>query len=188
MSQQELLKKIIWALNDADFPFMLTGSIASSIQGEPRLSHDIDILIVGDHRINSILRNHFAVKDYYFDESTIQEAIASQSMFNLIDSNSGDKIDFWFLTDSAFDNSRFTRKIPIVLFGETAWISTPEDTILAKMLWAKNSCGSEKQLTDFRRVFEVNASTLDHKYMTKWSTALGVTMYWDDLLQSRIGE
>ena len=85
MSQQELLKKIVSALNEADYPFMLTGSIASSIQGEPRLSHDIDIIITGDHRIKSILRDHFGTKDYYFDELTIQEAIASRSMFNLSD-------------------------------------------------------------------------------------------------------
>ena len=164
---------------------MLTGSIASSIQGEPRLSHDIDILISGDHGIKSILRGHFDAKDYYFDESTINEAIASRSMFNLIDVNSGDKIDFRLLTDSAFDASRFGRKLPITLFGESAWISTPEDTMLAKMHWAKKSGGSRKQLTDIRQVYEANSSTIDREYLTRWSEVLGVKKYWDDLLQSR---
>ena len=45
MSQQELLKKIIRALDQAEIPYMLTGSIVSSLQGEPRSTHDIDILI-----------------------------------------------------------------------------------------------------------------------------------------------
>jgi predicted nucleotidyltransferase len=45
MSQQELLKKIIQALDQAEIPYMITGSIVSSLQGEPRSTHDIDILI-----------------------------------------------------------------------------------------------------------------------------------------------
>lgn len=98
MSQQELLKKTLHALNEHDFPYMLTGSIVSSIQGEPRLSHDIDVIITGTHRILSILRDSFNETSYYYDETAIKEAIISQRMFNVIDTNSGDKIDFWMLT------------------------------------------------------------------------------------------
>jgi hypothetical protein len=165
---------------------MLTGSIVSSIQGEPRLSHDIDVVINGDRRIKDIIRDNFDKKDFYFDEMTIQEAIASESMFNVIDTESGDKIDFWFLTDSPFDASRFERKLPVKLFDETAWISTPEDTILAKMLWAEKSGGSLKQLADIRQVFAVNAAVLDRGYVTRWSAVLGVKKYWDDLLRSQV--
>jgi hypothetical protein len=182
MSQQELLKKTLHALNERDFPYMLTGSIVSSIQGEPRLSHDIDIIISGTHRILNILRDHFSETEYYFDATAIEEAIASQHMFNVIDINSGDKIDFWLLTDSAFDESRFARKIKISLFETWAWISTPEDTILAKLLWAKKSGGSGKQILDVQRVYEVNASRLDKKYIEQWCTTLGVIDYWNSVL------
>ncbi len=181
MSQQELLKKVLSALNERDFPFMLTGSIASSIQGEPRLSHDIDIIITADRKIVNILSDRFDKQHYYFDESALCEAIASRTMFNLIDIHEGDKIDFWMLTDSAFDNSRFKRKIPITLFNENAWISTPEDTMLAKMLRAKESGGSEKQLSDIRRVYEVNAIAIDREYIKKWCEALGVEKYWKEI-------
>jgi hypothetical protein len=182
MSQQKLLKKVLHALNEHAFPYMLTGSIVSSIQGEPRLSHDIDVIISGTHRILNILRDHFDETEYYFDATAIKEAIASQQMFNVIDINSGDKIDFWMLTDSAFDASRFARKIHLILFNEIAWISTPEDTILAKMLWAKKSGGSEKQLTDVRRVYEVNAPTIDRTYIEKWCVILGVKEYWNTIV------
>jgi len=36
MSQQELLKKAIQVLNQAKIQYMITGSAASSLQGEPR--------------------------------------------------------------------------------------------------------------------------------------------------------
>jgi len=45
MSQSELLKKTIAALEAANTHYMLTGSFASSLQGEPRLTHDIDLVI-----------------------------------------------------------------------------------------------------------------------------------------------
>jgi hypothetical protein len=158
---------------------MLTGSIVSSIQGEPRLSHDIDIIIDCNQRFVSILYDNFNKDAYYFDDAAINEAIANQFMFNLIEMETGDKIDFWILTDSAFDNSRFARRIKVELFEETAFISSPEDTMLAKMLWAKKSGGSEKQLTDVRQVFKCNAATIDYDYIEKWSLILGVKHLWD---------
>jgi hypothetical protein len=45
MSQPELLKRVVRVLNDAGVSYMLTGSFASSAQGEPRSSHDIDLVV-----------------------------------------------------------------------------------------------------------------------------------------------
>ena len=42
MPQQELLKLVIARLDEAGIEYMLTGSLASSLQGEPRATHDID--------------------------------------------------------------------------------------------------------------------------------------------------
>jgi hypothetical protein len=69
------------------------------------------------------------------------------------------------------------------LFDETAFISTPEDTILAKMLWAKKCGGSEKQLTDVRQVFKCNAANIDFRYLEKWSLILDVKHYWDAIVK-----
>ncbi len=44
MSQQKLLKKVLSVLNQAGIQYMLTGSIVSSLQGEPRSTHDIDVV------------------------------------------------------------------------------------------------------------------------------------------------
>ena len=46
MSQQELLKQVVPILTAASIEYMVTGSIASSLQGEPRLTHDIDLVIL----------------------------------------------------------------------------------------------------------------------------------------------
>jgi hypothetical protein len=152
MSQQELLKKIIQALDQAEIPYMITGSIVSSLQGEPRSTHDIDVLIAMQKSKANMFIGTLDPEEFYCDKESILEAIDRRSMFNLIDLKEGGKIDFWLLTEEPFDQSRFSRRYKEKLMGLEMQVSSPEDTILAKLRWAKLLGGSEKQITDALRV------------------------------------
>lgn len=182
MSQQELLNRIIQILNQIGIPYMLTGSLASSLQGEPRSTHDIDIIIAIQKSDIKRLVKLFSPSDFYLDEDSITNAIDTESMFNVINTNSGDKIDFWILTDESFDQSRFSRKIQEEFLGMKIEVSAPEDTILAKLKWAKLSGGSEKQFTDALRVYEVQYEKLDSDYLQKWVKELDIESLWGRLL------
>ena len=89
---------------------MVTGSVASSLQGEPRSTHDIDLVVVLHRSTIQQLIDAFPPPDFYLSETSILNAIDTGGMFNIIDTNEGDKIDFWMLTDEPFDQSRFSRK------------------------------------------------------------------------------
>lgn len=181
MSQQELLKRVVQTLNQAGIEYMLTGSVASSLQGEPRSTHDIDLVItIQSPQINRLVQA-FTSPDFYLDRDAILDAIRRKSMFNLINTKSGDKVDFWLLTDEAFDKSRFSRRCSEKFMGITLRVSSPEDTILAKLRWAKMSGGSEKQFTDALRVYEVQYGNLDTAYIEKWVKNLGVDALWNRL-------
>jgi len=174
MSQQELLKKVIQALDDARIEYMLTGSVVSSLQGEPRSTHDIDMVVAIEKAAAKKLVKAFPSPDFYLDEKNIIDAINKQGMFNLIDVNAGDKVDFWILTDEPFDRSRFVRKYVEEVMGMRITVSSPEDTILVKLRWAKLSGGSEKQFTDALRVYEVQFEKLDMDYLLSWAKKIGV--------------
>jgi len=60
-------------------------------------------------------------------------------------------------------------------------VSSPEDTILAKLQWAQLSGGSEKQFTDALRVYEVQFGKLDLNYMERWVKKLDVESLWKRL-------
>jgi len=182
MSQQELLKKVIQVLNQAGIQYMITGSVVSSLQGEPRSTHDIDMVIAIKKAVAKRLVEAFAPPDFYLDEDNILDAIKRQSMFNLIDLNTCDKVDFWILTDEPFDQSRFLRKISEKFMELKILISSPEDTILAKLRWAKLSGGSEKQFTDALRVYEVQYGKLDIDYLEQWVKKLNVELLWKRLV------
>ncbi len=181
MSQQELLKKVIQALDQIGIQYMLTGSVVSSLQGEPRSTHDIDMVIGIQRSVAKKLVEAFPPPDFYLDEDSILNAINRQSMFNLIDVTTGDKVDFWILTDEPFDQSRFSRKISEKFTGIEMQVSTPEDTILAKLRWAKLSGVSEKQFTDALRVYEVQYGELDIDYLKHWVKKLDVESLWKRL-------
>lgn len=181
MSQQELLKKVIATLDQSGIDYMITGSVASSLQGEPRSTHDIDVVVAIQETDIKGLVEAFAPPQYYLDAESIREAISHGSMFNLIDVAEGDKVDFWLLTNQPFDQSRFARKYAEEVMGMRLKVSSPEDTILAKLQWAMKSGGSEKQFTDALRVFEVQQGTLDLSYLNEWAVALAVEDLWNRL-------
>ncbi|MBT9176964.1 MAG: hypothetical protein DDT20_01290 [Firmicutes bacterium] len=181
MSQPELLKKVIQTLVDSEVPYMITGSVVSSLQGEPRSTHDIDMVVAIHETGAKKLLTAFTSPGYYLDEGSILEAIDSDGMFNLIDVNSGDKVDFWVLTGGEFDRSRFSRKISVKFMNMEMQVSAPEDTILAKLRWAKLSGGSEKQFTDALRVYEVQYGGLDVEYLDYWVKKLDIDLLWRQL-------
>jgi hypothetical protein len=64
---------------------MITGSVVSSLQGEPRSTHDIDMLIAIQNSVAKRLVEAFPPPDFYLDEDNILDAINRQSMFTLIE-------------------------------------------------------------------------------------------------------
>lgn len=174
MAQQELLSYAIRTLDAADIDYMVTGSIVSSLQGEPRSTHDIDVIVaIRSHQIGSILEA-FGRPRYYVDHGAIQEAIDTGGVFNVIDTHEGDKIDFWMLTESEFDRSRFERRYAENVFGIGMNVSSPEDTILAKLSWARISGGGERYVRDALGVYQVQEPSLDAAYLDSWAERLEV--------------
>jgi hypothetical protein len=183
MFQPKLLKKVLTLLDENHIDYMITGSLASSMQGEPRATHDVDILVDITHSVIPFLVNTFTPPEYYISGSAIEDAILHKSMFNLLDTTEGDKVDFWILTDDPFDQSRFAGKYEEKMSGLSMKVSRPEDTILMKLRWANLSGGSEKQFTDALRVYEVQFGNLDLNYIESWTERLQVKELWERLQQ-----
>lgn len=181
MSQPELLVRVARTLDTLGIDYMVTGSIASSLQGEPRSTHDIDFVISIQENDVRHLVDAFPRPDFYINAEAAKDAIVHDSMFNLIDVREGDKVDFWILTEEPFDRSRFSRKYVEEVMGVKLKVSSPEDTILMKLHWASQMGGSEKQFTDAVRVFEVQYGNLNLDYLNRWAVNLDVEDLWTRL-------
>jgi hypothetical protein len=183
MSQQDLLKRVVDALESSGCAYMVTGSYASSLQGEPRLTHDIDLVVsIPPTAVESFI-GYFPPPEFHLDRDLMTAAIRERSMFSVIHVPEGDKIDFWMLTTDPFDTSRFARKIREQVLGMELVVSTPEDTILIKLRWSKLSGGSEKQYRDALRVYELQNELLDIGYIRDWARRLDVESDWDRIVR-----
>lgn len=181
MSQQQLLETVVPVLNSLGIDYMITGSIASSMQGEPRSTHDIDLVVVVPPQAVASLVAAFPAPAFLLQEEAIRDALRHELMFNLLSLADGEKVDFWILTQEPFDQSRFARRKTAAIGGSAYKVSAPEDTILAKLRWAKLSGGSDKQFKDALRVFEVQGKALDFPYLDDWAKRLDVEELWQQI-------
>jgi hypothetical protein len=183
MSQQELLRHVVEVLDRLGIEYMVSGSLVSSLQGEPRATHDIDIVVALKRLHVKLLPEAFPPPDYYLPEDSVMSALETAGMFNLIAVKTGDKVDFWILTDRPFDRSRFARRYTEKVIGTEIAVSSPEDTILMKLSWAHQCGGSEKHFTDALRVYEVQYEQLDLDYLKEWVGRLGIDHLYKRMLQ-----
>lgn len=171
MIQEDLLVKVTAKLHRLKIPYMITGGIAVIFYGRPRLTHDFDLVVtIKPGQIPSLMK---AFQDeFYISQEAIQDALDRQNMFNMIHFDSGIKVDFWIIQASEFDRKRFERKQKHSYGGKEIYFSSPEDIILKKILWFKES-EIQKHLEDAFGILEIQQS-LDFDYLKMWADKLGI--------------
>jgi hypothetical protein len=172
IDQNQFLERIIKALNHANIPYMISGSIGSSFHGQPRATNDADIVI--DPAQNQLLVFIESLgTDCYVSKEAALQAMANSSMFNIIDIQSGYKADLIIRKKRPFSQQEFARRIRATFPGIDVYVLTPEDSILSKLEWSK-SCGSELQFKDALGVLTVQKDRLDFDYLEHWARELGI--------------
>lgn len=180
-SQEDFLEKLIEKLNEQNIPYMLSGSVSSSFHGQPRATRDVDIVIAPTEKqlldfVNSLR------EDYYVSLEAVRQALAHKSTFNVIDNQSSWKVDFIIRKDRPFSHQEFRRRCTVKIKGIDAWATSPEDTILSKLEWAKDS-HSEQQFRDALGVAVVQWDRLDMDYLYKWANQLQVESSLKQMLE-----
>ena len=157
---------------------MLAGSFASTFHGEPRTTQDIDLVIDPGRPALDAFVESLDPDAFYVSAEAADEAWRRRGQFNLVLLDSGWKVDLILRKDRPFSHSEFGRRESVDLGGVEVFIATAEDTILAKLEWAKEG-ESERQLRDVRGVLRMRDTDLDLAYIERWARELGVSALWD---------
>jgi hypothetical protein len=178
MEPSELLEYAAGKLDSLAIRYFTTGSMASILYGEPRLTNDVDIVVsITPANVNAFCAA-FPGDDYYVSEDAIRDAIARYSQFNVIHPGSGLKIDFMVADNSEFNRERFKRTRSFALeSGKRVHFASPEDVIVRKLEYFKEG-GSEKHLSDIRGILKLCETPIDVEYIEQWATRLGVLAEW----------
>lgn len=171
----EVLKDVVERLERAGIAYMVTGSIAANFYAVPRMTRDIDIVIeLGERDIGRFLP--LFERDYYLEPKTVREAVKDRTMFNLIQNEYVVKVDFVVRKDNKYRRTEFARRKQITVEGQTLYVVSPEDLILSKLYWTKDT-ESEVQLLDVRNLLK-SVKKLNRSYIARWAKQLGIeTLY-----------
>jgi len=174
-------------LNTLDIPYLIGGSVASTLMGEMRATEDVDI--VADLKIEKVVLLLQSLQPrFYVSEDAVRDAVRYKHSFNLIDNESLGKVDIFILKDNAFPQIEFQRRRSQLVRqnpDQMLVLPTPEDIILQKLTWyrmTKNE--SQRQWRDVLGVLKLQGDRLDFEYLQKWALELEL----NDLLETACTE
>ena len=167
-------------------PYFIGGSLATAVHGVARATLDADI--IADLKPDQVDR---FVQDlgnvFYADTDAIRDAVHRQASFNVIHLKTMFKVDVFVRSRAPFDQAQFRRRMIAELAeepGHSAYVASPEDNMLAKLLWYRTGGEvSDRQWRDVVTVIGVYGDRLDLPYLRQWAARLGVA----DLLEKALG-
>jgi hypothetical protein len=177
MSLAELFRRIISALDLAGIAYMVSGSFASANYGAPRSTQDIDLVIVATPAQLRTLVQSLPSGEYYVDPDAALEALARQSLFNVIDLATGWKIDFIIRKSRPFSQEEFSRRRKVTLHEVPIFVASAEDVVISKLEWSKLA-QSRRHIEDVAGILRARWRSLDRAYLEKWIGELGLTHQW----------
>ncbi len=179
--ESDLLKLFAAPLETAHITYVITGSIASILYAEPRLTHDIDIVVHLKIRDVRRMPAIFPKNEYYCPpEEIILDEIKrpSGAQFNVIHHNSGFKADFFPHGNDPLHEWAFLHKRRMPIGNEYAvWLAPPEYVIIRKLQYFAEG-GSDKHLRDIQNMLGIINDKLDFSFIETQASRLGLMKAW----------
>jgi len=183
----EVTLKVTGVLEKLGIPYLIGGSLASTLYGMVRSTQDSDVVTeMSLEHIQAFVTS--LQNEFFIDEEMIAESIQNNSSFNIIHRDTMFKVDIFVPRPRPFQQSQLSRaqRQTFNLESEiSAKFASPEDTILSKLEWYRMGGEvSDRQWRDILGVMKTRAGDLDLDYLRKWARELKVT----DLLDRALGE
>jgi hypothetical protein len=180
MPEAELSLLFVRPLNQLGVRYMVSGSVAAILYGEPRLTHDVDFIVFLRHKDIARLRQAFPQPEFYVppvEVIAVEMAREQRGHFNVIHADTGFKADFYTAGRDELQAWGFRHVQRKTFRGEPIVVAPPEYVIVRKLEYFREG-GSEKHLRDIRAILNVSGGELDRDALNDWITRRGVLAEW----------
>ncbi len=163
MREHNLFRLFTDPLNKMGVTYMVTGAVASIVYGEPRLTHDIDLVVEIKSEDAKMIAESFPINEFYCPPTEVLIIESKRNVrghFNIIHHNTGFKADFYVAGTDSLHSWALKNRKNITIEGEDFWVAPIEYVLLRKLEYYRDG-GSEKHLKDIEGMVEVSRDHID---------------------------
>jgi hypothetical protein len=171
--------QIAAVLEGLEVPYVVGGSLASSVYGIPRATQDVDLVADLKHDQVEAFAGALA-QQFYVDADMATDAINRRASFNVIHLATMFKADIFVPGHDPWtrEELRRARTEEFDVSGDrmTLRFASPEDILLHKLLWYKlGNEISDRQWGDVIGILKIQGEELDTAYLDTWADILEIT-------------
>jgi ribosomal protein S8 len=158
MRFETFIKKVLEVLERAKVKYVIVGGVAAILYGRPRTTVDLDVLVLVKEieKFCELLKK----EGFEVEKEEFEKSLKDKTHITIFHKKSPFRIDLKGLY-SSLDEASLKRRRRVKIFGKKAWIESPEDLIIAKLVY-----GSEQDLEDVKAVL-LRQKRLELKYLMK---------------------
>jgi hypothetical protein len=174
-----LVEPFVVRLERLGVPYMITGSTAGIMYGEPRMTHDVDIVVALQLGDVEAFVAAFPLDDFYCppaDVLAIEVRRGHRGHCNLIDHATGFKADIYIAFDELHAWALAHRQ-RIDVDGSPMYVAPIEYVIVRKLEYFREG-GSEKHVRDIRSMLDVSAESLDRTMLERFIAERHLEAEW----------
>ena len=179
---QPLLESLIEFFEKRRVDYMVMGGIAVRFWGIPRPTYDLDFtLAVEEDAIPQLCQR---LREEGFSVLTAHEEgfvdrLEGMRKFGVMHYAEGKEVAVdLFLVTTQYQQAAFGRRVQAKISTRSAWLISPEDLILHKLI-----AGRDRDLSDITDILWMSPE-VDTVYLREWAASLGVS----DQLERRLAE
>lgn len=173
MQGEDAVCSLLDALNACGLDYMIVGSFSSNAYGEPRSTKDADFVVrLAPGQREALLKT--LPEEFVVDPQPYFETITGHTRQILTLPSIPFEIELFDLSEEAFDQSRFERRVKTTMRGRDLWLPTAEDVLVQKLRWSMLG-NRGKDFLDAQGILRVRKDRLDWVYIERWCDNLQIT-------------
>jgi len=177
--EPSLFEPFIRRLESLGLRYFITGSTAGILYGEPRMTHDVDIVVALSPSDVPGFVAAFPMDEFYCppeDVLAIEVRRGQRGHCNLIHHHSGFKADIYIAFDDLHRWAMNHRR-RIELDGAAIFVAPVEYVIVRKLQYFREG-GSQKHLRDIRSMLATSADSIDMGLLDDRIREFGLEAEW----------
>jgi hypothetical protein len=181
MPEPNLFKIFTSKLSELNVPYMVTGSVASIVYGEPRVTHDIDIVLtLSLSKIDEFIKLFPEDQFYCPPVEVVKNEVLrdARGHCNVLHHDTGFKADIYFAGNEEFQHWAL-ENVKIIDFSDAKLPLAPVEYVIVKKLEFYREGKSQKHLSDIKSMLDNSAESIDFDLLKTFITKFNLKEEWE---------